>query len=153
MVRGTARIITSSCVGMALFPVCGTAGSFVTSSVIHICDSVPSGMIPRSFLLCNKPEGVKQPFYFAHGFCGSWVIQAGHRAMACHSSLMGKMRVLGWYHLDVFPPVSGSYLAGAGTSGGSVARTPTWKVFSAWSSPCVLIRVPSQYGAVFLMGV
>lgn len=135
---------------MALLPVCGTAGSFVTSSVIHICDSVPSGMIPRSLLLCNN--GVKQPFYFARGFCRSWVIQAGHRAMACHSSMMGKMRVLGWYHLDVFPPVSGSDLAGAGTSGGSVARTPTWGL-SAWSSPCVLIRVPSQHGAVFLVGV
>lgn len=77
VVRGTARIVTSSCVGMALLPVCGTAGSFVTSGVVHICDSVPSGMIPRSLLLCNKPEGVKQPFYFAPGFWGHGSFRLG----------------------------------------------------------------------------
>lgn len=79
--------------------------------------------------------------------------------MACHSSMMfgasvGKVHVLGLvsHVTSPPPPMSGSDLAVAGTSGGPVARTPACGL-SAWFSLCVLILVPSQLGAVFLVGI
>lgn len=85
-------------------------------------------MVSRLLLLCNKPEGVKQPFYFALDSVGhsDWAQWDGFSEFHDVWGLSREDASVGasiiW---DIFPPTSASYLTETGTSSGLIARTPT----------------------------